>query len=80
MATPTDRENNIHILEAFRHYSLIPGQPMTVDMLTAYFEQNGLNLDYMESGLSYTRLQGWTEDGTNQSALLTEAGHAYLLD
>lgn len=80
MVSLTDREKGIHILEAFRYYSLAPGQPMTVDMLTAYFEQNGLNLDDMESGLNFTRLEGWTENGANQSALLTEEGHAYLLD
>ena len=80
MASPTDREKGIHILEAFRYHSLSPGQQLTVDMLMAYFQQNGLNLDEMESGLNYTRLQGWTENDANQSATLTEEGHAYLLD
>lgn len=72
MSGRTDREKGVHVLEAFRYHSLTPGQPMTVDMLTAYFEQNGLNLDDMEGGLNYTRrLQGWTENGANQSATLT---------
>jgi hypothetical protein len=52
MSKPTDREKGVHILEAFRYHSLTPGQPMTVDMLTSYFEQNGLNLDDVESGLN----------------------------
>ena len=35
-------------------------------------------LDDKEAGL--TRLQGWTENGSSQSAVLAEEGHAYLLD
>lgn len=51
MVEKSDRDKGIHILEAFRYYILAPGRAMTVDMLTSYFEQNGLNLDDMESGL-----------------------------
>lgn len=80
MVSQTDREKGIHILEAFRYHSLFPGQPMTVEMLIAYFEQNGLNIDDMGSGLNYTRLQGWTENGADRLALLTKEGYAYLLD
>lgn len=47
-------------------------------MLTDYFRANGLDLDDMESGLNYTRLQGWTENGSNQSAALTEEGQKQL--
>ena len=68
MGLQTDREKGIHSLEAFRYHSLTLGQPMTVEMLTAYFEQNGLNLDDMESALNYTRLEGWTENGDSKSS------------
>jgi hypothetical protein len=80
MVEKSDRDKGIHILEAFRYYSLAPGHPMTVDMRTSYFERNSLNLEDMESGLNYTRLQGWTENKGNPSTLLTEEGRAYLLD
>jgi hypothetical protein len=42
MSKPTDREKGVHILEAFRYHSLTPGQPMTVAMLTSYFEETAL--------------------------------------
>lgn len=76
----TDAEKGQDIIGAFRHYGLVPRSVMTVPMLTSYYARHSLDLDDMESGLNYTRLQGWTENAEDQASMLTEEGHALVLD
>ena len=74
----TDADKGHAVMEAFRFFRLTTKVRMTLRMLSAYFEENDLDLENMETGLNYTRLQGWTEYGPKQSSVLTDSGHRFL--
>ncbi|MGV3552849.1 hypothetical protein [Rhizobium sp.] len=74
----TDADKGRIVMEAFRYFRVHRWERMTVRMLEAYCTDHDLDPRLLETGLHYTRLQGWTENGPNQSAILTDQGERNL--
>ena len=71
----TDADKGRIVMEAFRYFHVHKWERMTVRMIEAYCKEHDVDPRDLEIGMNYTRLQGWTEDGPNQSAILTDDGH-----
>ncbi|RYD75361.1 MAG: hypothetical protein EOP84_18430 [Verrucomicrobiaceae bacterium] len=76
--TNADADKGRLVMEAFRYFRVHKWERMTVRMIEAYCDERGLDPRELEGGLHYTRLQGWTENGPNQSAVLTDDGHRVI--
>lgn len=73
-----DADKGRLVMEAFRYFRVNKWERMTVRMIEAYCDDHDLDPRDLESGLNYARLQGWTENGPNQSAILTDAGERVI--
>jgi len=71
----TDVDKGKMVMEAFRYFRIHRRERMTVRMIEAYCQDHGLDPRELETSLHYARLQGWIENGPNQSAVLTDDGH-----
>ena len=69
-----DADKGRILMEAFRYFRVNRWERMTVRMMEAYCADHDLDPRELETGLHYARLQGWIENGPNQSAVLTDNG------
>ena len=74
----TDEAKAHLVLSAFRLAGTEAGGTLSALDLVESFRDRELNPDDIEAGLAYANLQGWTEYGPNQSAILTADGYAQL--